>query len=45
MLLTVAARGGWLVHHMDVKSTFLNNNLLEEVYLQQPPGFVVVVHE
>nr|CAE03285.2 OSJNBb0046P18.1 [Oryza sativa Japonica Group] len=30
----------WQVHHMDVKSAFLNGKLLEEVYVSQPPGFV-----
>jgi hypothetical protein len=29
------------MHHMDVKSAFLNGDLLEEVYVQQPPSFVV----
>jgi hypothetical protein len=26
---------------MDIKSTFLNGNLEEEVYVEQPAGFVV----
>lgn len=33
VLLALAANGGWEVHHMDVKSTFLNGDLLEEVYV------------
>ena len=41
LLLALAARCGWRVHHMDVKSAFLNGDLVEEVYVQQPPGFVV----
>ena len=44
-LLAVAAREGWLVHHMDVKSAFLNGELKEEVYVRQPPGFVAAGHE
>ena len=24
---------------MDVKSAFLNGNIIEDVYVQQPPGF------
>lgn len=39
LLLAVAAREGWEVHHMDVKSAFLNRELLEEVYGAQPAGF------
>jgi len=40
ILLALAAQGEWEVHHMDVKSAFLNGNLQEEVYVMQPPGFV-----
>ena len=45
MLLAVAAQEGWLVHHMDVKSAFLNGELKEEVYVRQPPGFAAAGHE
>jgi hypothetical protein len=41
VLLAVAAHHGWEVHHLDVKSAFLNGDLIEEVYVSQPPGFVI----
>jgi hypothetical protein len=41
LLLAVAAQEGWEVHHMDMKSAFLNGDLAEEVYVAQPAGFVV----
>jgi hypothetical protein len=41
LLLALAPNQGWQVHHMDVKSVFLNGDLMEEVYVSQPPGFVV----
>jgi hypothetical protein len=41
LLLALAAQEGWLVHHLDVKSAFLNGDLQEEVYVVQPPEFVV----
>ncbi|KAF0901438.1 hypothetical protein E2562_000319 [Oryza meyeriana var. granulata] len=41
LLLAHAACEGWAVHHMEVKSAFLNGELKEEVYVVQPPGFIV----
>lgn len=40
LILALAAHRGWQVHHMDVKSAFLNGDLKEVVYVSQPPGFV-----
>ena len=45
LLLALAASAGWDVHHMDVKSAFLNGELEEEVYVQQPPGFAATGKE
>jgi hypothetical protein len=41
VMIALAAHHGWHVHHMDMKTTFLNGELLKEVYVEQPPGFVV----
>jgi hypothetical protein len=41
LLLALAAQEGWCVHHMDVKSAFLNGDLKEKVYVHQPPGFAI----
>jgi len=41
VLLALAAQEGWSVHHMDVKSAFLNSDLKEEVYVWQPPGIAI----
>jgi hypothetical protein len=43
--LMLAAQEGWQVHHIDVKSTFLNGDLKEEVYVRQPAGFIVAGQE
>lgn len=39
LLLALAARYEWQVHHLDVKSLFLNGELQEVVYVTQPRGF------
>jgi hypothetical protein len=41
LLLALSSQQGWHVHHMDVKSAFLNSDLKEEVYVHQPPGFAI----
>src|SRR3954467_11397913 len=45
VLLSLAASHGLLVHQMDVKTTFLNGELDEEIYMEQPDGFVVYGQE
>ena len=44
LILALAAQHGWVVHHLDVKSAFLNGDLKEEVYVSQPEGYVDKIH-
>jgi hypothetical protein len=39
LLLALAAQEGWKVHHMDVKMVFLNGDLQEDIFVEQPSGF------
>jgi hypothetical protein len=41
MFLAFACFKNFKIYQMDVKSTFLNVNLEEEVYLEQPKGFML----
>jgi hypothetical protein len=40
LLLTLATQENWMVHHMEMKFSFLYRDLREEVCVVQPPGFV-----
>ena len=40
-VLAIATQNKWHVHLMDVKSTFLNGHLEEEVYVEQPQWYEV----
>jgi hypothetical protein len=41
ILLAFSVAKGFKLHQMNVKSTFLNGVLEEEVYVRQPPGLRV----
>lgn len=39
VILATAARRGWMLFQLDVKSAFLHGELREDVYVDQPEGF------
>ncbi|GJS92249.1 zinc finger, CCHC-type containing protein [Tanacetum coccineum] len=43
LLLALAAAHNLVIHQIDVKTTFLNRDLEEEVYMKQTKGFVMPV--
>ena len=38
-IMSLASMMKWDIHQMDVKTTFLNGMIEEEVYIEQPQGF------
>ncbi|RVX23215.1 Retrovirus-related Pol polyprotein from transposon RE1 [Vitis vinifera] len=40
LLLSMAAMRSWPLYQLDIKNVFLHGDLTEEVYMEQPPGFV-----
>ena len=41
LLLSMAAMSSWPLYQLDIKNAFLHGDLAEEVYMEQPLGFVV----
>ena len=40
LVLVISASKHWEVHHMDVKSAFLHGYIHEEIYMNQPEGYI-----
>lgn len=40
LLLALSAKKNWEVHHLDVKTAFLNRDIKEDVFVTQPEGVV-----
>ena len=40
LLLSMATMCSWPLYQLDIKNVFLHGDLAEEVYMEQPPGFV-----
>jgi hypothetical protein len=43
MIISLAASMVWKLHQMDVKTTFLNGEIGEEIYIEEPHG--LFIHE
>ena len=41
LLIALATQKGWKIHQLDVKSAFLNGYLQEQIFIEQPEGYVI----
>ena len=44
IIMAIVAHFDLELHHMDVRTTFLNGDLVEDVYMSQPIGFKEITH-
>jgi hypothetical protein len=44
-IVALVATNQWQIHHMDVRTAFINGNLKETVYMRQPRGFIEIGKE
>ncbi len=45
MIIALIVQKEWKLFHLDVKMMFLNGDLLKEVYMNHPQGFIVFEKE
>jgi len=45
LVIALAAQNSWPTFQLDVKSAFLHGHLEEQVFVQQPPGYVEIGNE
>jgi hypothetical protein len=45
LLIALMMHEGWEVHHINVKSAFLNDDMQDEVYVEQPACFIIADKE
>jgi hypothetical protein len=41
IIISLAAFFGWKLHQMNVKTAFLNGEVEQEIYIEQPRGFAI----
>lgn len=41
MMVALAAHNSWPIFQLDVKSAFLHGDLQEQVFIDQPPGYMM----
>jgi len=44
VIIVMVATKGWFLHQMDVNKFFFHGDLQEEMYMEQPPGYVDQTH-